>query len=105
MKLVIPGSDGEAEARRDGKLVAMLAKAHNVRELVLAGESVADIAIAEKSSPSRIGRYARLGLLAPDIVAAAVEGKQPASMTRTSIWEATSIPFDWEGQRRLLGFA
>jgi hypothetical protein len=26
-------------------------------------------------------------------------------MTRSSLWEATSIPLDWEGQRRLLGFA
>lgn len=83
----------------------MLAKAHSIRDRILAGESVADIATAEASSPSRIGRYARLGLLAPDIVAAAVKGKQPASMTRSSLWEATSIPFDWEGQRRLLGFA
>jgi site-specific DNA recombinase len=105
VKLVIPGSEDEAEARRDGKLVGMLAKAYSVRERILAGESVADIAIAEGSSPSRIGRYARLGLLAPDIVAAAVEGKQPASMTRSSLWEATSIPLDWEGQRGLLGFA
>jgi len=104
-KLVIPGSDAEADAHRDGKLVAMLAKAHSIRDRILAGESVADIAATERSSPSRIGRYARLGLLAPDIVTAAIEGMQPASMTRTSIWEATSIPVDWEGQRRLLGFA
>jgi site-specific DNA recombinase len=105
VKLVIPGSDEEAEARRDGKLVAMLAKAQRIRDRIIAGQSVADIAAADGSSPSRIGRYARLGLLAPDIVAAAVEGKQPASMTRTSLWEATSIPLDWAGQRRLLGFA
>jgi site-specific DNA recombinase len=105
VKLVIPGSDDEAVARRDGKLVAMLAMAHSVRERILAGETVADIAIAEKSSPSRIGRYARLGLLAPDTVAAAVEGRQPASMTRSSLWEATAIPLDWESQRRLFGFA
>jgi site-specific DNA recombinase len=105
VKLVIPGSEEEADARRDGKLVALLARAHGIRERLIAGESVADIAAADGSSPSRIGRYARLGLLAPDIVAAAVEGKQPASMTRTSLWEATSIPLDWDGQRRLLGFA
>jgi site-specific DNA recombinase len=105
VKLVIPGSDEEAEARRDGKLVALLAKAQSIRDRIIAGRSVADIATADGSSPSRIGRYARLGLLAPDIVTAAVEGKQPASMTRTSLWEATTIPLDWEGQRRLLGFA
>jgi site-specific DNA recombinase len=105
VKLIIPGSDEEADARRDGKLVAMLAKAQSVRERILAGQSVADIATKEGSSPSRIGRYARLGLLAPDIVTAAIEGKQPESMTRTSLWEATSIPPDWEGQRRQLGFA
>lgn len=102
---MIPGSEEEADARRDGKLVALLARAHGIRERLIAGESVADIAAADGSSPSRIGRYARLGLLAPDIVAAALEGKQPASMTRSSLWEATSIPLDWEGERRLLGFA
>ena len=105
VKLVIPGSEEEADARRDGKLVALLARAHGIRERLIAGESVAEIAAADGSSSSRIGRYARLGLLAPDIVAAAVQGKQPASMTRSSLWEATSIPLDWEGQRRLLGFA
>jgi DNA invertase Pin-like site-specific DNA recombinase len=105
VKLVIPGSDEEAHARRDGKLIAMLAKAQSVRERILAGHSVAEIAVDEGSSPSRIGRYARLGLLASDIVSAVVDGRQPASTTRTSLWEATSIPLEWEGQRRLLGFA
>jgi site-specific DNA recombinase len=105
VKLVILGSDEDVEARRDGKLVALLAKAQSIRDRITAGASVADIAAADGSSPSRIGRYARLGLLAPDIVAAALEGRQPLSMTRTSLWEATSIPLDWESQRRLFGFA
>lgn len=105
VKLVISGSDDEADARRDGKLVAMLARAHRIRDRRIAGESVASIAADEDSSPSRIGRFARLGLLAPDIVLAAVDGRQPTSLTRSSLWEATSIPLDWAGQRRLLGFS
>lgn len=105
VKLVILGSDAEADACRDGKLVAMLAKAHRIRERILAGESVASIATGEGSSPSRVGRFARLGLLAPDIVLSAIEGRQPNSLTRSSLWEATSIPLDWPNQRRALGFA
>ncbi|HEX8215812.1 MAG TPA: hypothetical protein VF582_10180, partial [Allosphingosinicella sp.] len=59
----------------------------------------------ENSSPSRIGRIARLGLLAPDIVTAAIEGRQPAALSRSSLWEATGIPLDWPGQRKMLGIA
>ena len=105
VKLVIPGSDDEAEARRDGKLVALLARAHSVRERILSGESLTAIAAADQSSPSRVGRLARLGLLAPEIVTAAVEGRQPRALTRSSVWEATSIPIDWEGQRRKFGLS
>lgn len=105
VKLVIPGGDDEVEARRDGKLVALLARAHSVRERILSGQSVVAIATADQSSPSRIIRLARLGLLAPQIVTAAVEGRQPRTLTRSSIWEATSIPLDWGGQRSKFGLS
>jgi site-specific DNA recombinase len=105
VKLVIPGSDDETDARRDGKLVALLARANSVRDRILGGQSLAAIAATEGSSPSRIGRLARLGLLAPDIIAAAVEGRQPRALTRSCLWEATSVPLDWAGQRRKFGLS
>lgn len=105
VKLVIPGSEDEIGARRDGKLLALLARAQRVRDRLIAGESVADIARDEHSSASRIGRLARLGLLAPEIALASVEGRQPQSFTRSTLWEATLIPLDWTAQRAAFGFS
>lgn len=105
VRLVIAGSEDEAEARRNGKLVALLARAHAMCNRIIAGESLAAIARSEDSSPSSIGRTIRIGLLAPDIVTAAVEGRQPATLTRSSLWKAAGVPLDWPSQRKMLGFS
>jgi hypothetical protein len=105
VKLVIPGSEDEIDARRDGKLLALSARAQRVRDRLIAGESIGDIAHDEDSSASRIGRLARLGLLAPVIVSASLEGRQPQSFTRSALWEATRIPLDWTAQRAAFGFS
>jgi hypothetical protein len=45
-----------------------------------------------------------LSCLAPDIVTAIVEGRQPASLTPAKLL-VTPLPFAWRDQRTLLGFA
>jgi len=47
---------------------------------------------------------AALGCLAPDIVTAIVEGRQPASLTARRLQDI-DLPLAWPDQRALLGFA
>ncbi len=56
------------------------------------------------SSPAYTARKARIGWLVPDIVAAIAEGRQPASLTRRVLSQASNISLDWSEQRRALGF-
>ena len=46
----------------------------------------------------------RISFLAPDIVAAILEGRQPGTLTRHKLARITDLPPEWEGQRRVLGF-
>ena len=47
----------------------------------------------------------RIGWLAPDIITAIMDGRQPPDLTGRKLLRATNIPLEWAGQRRALGFA
>jgi site-specific DNA recombinase len=51
-----------------------------------------------------INRLARQGYLAPDIVSAIVEGRQPPALSGRRLLRCASLPVDWADQRRVLGF-
>ena len=59
--------------------------------------SLAEIAAAEKLSPSNVNRIARLTLLAPDIIEATLAGtlNHGASLERLE----TGVPVEWAKQR------
>lgn len=107
LRLIIPGpsSTDLASAVRDVKLVALVAEAHAARLLVLAspGLSIASIAAAHNRCRTRLGKLAALACLAPDIVTAIVEGRQPATLTARTLQEI-DLPLAWADQRALLGF-
>ncbi len=50
-------------------------------------------------------RLIRLNYLAPDIVAAILDGKQPVDLTANKLMADTRLPLDWRAQRAALGFA
>jgi site-specific DNA recombinase len=59
----------------------------------------------EGVTPGYISRLLRLPLLAPDIVTAIVNGKNPPQLTAKKLMRlALQIPVDWNEQRKLLGF-
>ena len=64
-------------------MVKALARAIRWRKLLETGvfATVEEIAAAEKINASYVGRVLRLTLLAPDIVEAILDGRQPAAMT------------------------
>jgi hypothetical protein len=62
--------------------------------------SITEIATAEKLDRSYVGAVLRLTLLAPDMVQAIVDGRQPAGVTLPRLLEPW--PVEWEGQRETL---
>jgi hypothetical protein len=108
VRLVIPaaGDANRVPANRDEKLLALIAEAHMARQLVLAspGQSLASIAMATNRRRTRLTKLAGLACLAPDIMKAIVEGRQPATLTSRSLL-ATELPLDWAAQRASLGFS
>jgi len=47
----------------------------------------------------------RIAYLAPDIVAAILDGRQVVQLNRQRLARATNLPVDWQTQRAMLGFA
>jgi hypothetical protein len=62
--------------------------------------SAAEIAEAEGATRSFVNRLLRLTLLAPDIVEAILEGREPKAMQFEELTDA--IPSEWEKQRKAL---
>jgi len=108
LRLVIPGPQALdiVPANRDEKLVALLAEAHVARQLILAqpDQSIASIAADNGRCRTRLGKLAALACLAPDIVTAIVEGRQPPTLTARAL-QGIDLPLAWPDQRALLGFS
>jgi len=108
VRLVIPGpTDATHPLRiRDEKLVALVAEAYGARQLVMNGpqQSLASIALATNRCRTRLTKRAGLACLAPNIIAAIVEGGQPTSLTSRALL-GTELPLEWAAQRAVLGFS
>jgi len=108
LRLIIPGPQvlNIVPATRDEKLVALIAEAHAARKILLASpeQSIASIATSLGRCRTRLGKLAALACLAPDIVTAIVEGRQPVSLTARTLQDI-DLPLGWPDQRALLGFA
>lgn len=101
-KLVITpdGTPSWAPPRRrvDNAMVKALARAFRWRKLMEteAYGTVEEIAGAEKINASYVSRVLRLTLLAPDIVEAVLDGRQPPEMTLAVLMKP--FPVAWEEQ-------
>ena len=84
-KLILtPGSMAPRGASAaDTTLVKALARAFRWRRMLETGRygTIDELAAAEKINSSYVSRLLRLTLLAPDMVEAILDGRQPASMT------------------------
>ena len=79
---------------------------YQARELVLlhADKTVSAIARLEGRCRARLDRLLNLACLAPDIVVAILEGRQPLGVSNTTLL-SIRLPLDWAEQRTMLGFA
>ena len=65
---------------------------------------LADVAKAQGYLPEHFTLLLRLSTLAPCIVTAIVEGRQPAMLNRQRLATITNLPKNWAEQRAALGF-
>ena len=84
----------------DDTLVKALARAFRWRRLLETGVhgTVDEIARAEGINDSYVSRILRLTLLAPDIVEAILDGRQPPQLTLARLMKP--FPLQWERQRK-----
>jgi hypothetical protein len=92
-----PTNRGSSAA--DTTLVKALARAFRWRRKMEAGRygTIDELAAAEKINSSYVSRLLRLTLLAPDIVDAILDGRQPDGMTLPGLMEP--FPVEWTLQR------
>jgi len=105
MKLLVADADDNREP--DMGLLRVLARAHDVQRQLCddTSLSVREIARQHQITSNYLYVVLRLRWLAPDIVTAIVNGRQPRQLsTKTLMRLMAKLPADWEAQRSLLGF-
>jgi len=91
--------EGVAQSgRTDSTLVKALARAFRWKRMLESGEfaTIAELAEREGIAPSYMTRVLRLTLLAPDIVEAILEGRQPEGVTQARV--LGPFPGAWAAQ-------
>jgi|SRR5579872_1495756 len=86
----------------DNAMIKAIARAYRWREMLEDGDyaTIREIANAEKINETYVGRVLRLTLLAPDIIEAILNGRQPAALQLDTLMRL--YPVEWEHQRAKL---
>jgi len=101
-QVVMPAGVPAQHQQVDSTLVKALGRAFRWKRMLESGEfaTVKELAKHEKLGFSYMTRVLRLSLLAPEIVEAILEGRQPPEMSLADLLEP--FPVEWEGQKSLL---
>src|SRR5262245_31669553 len=105
MKMLVENKDNQTKA--DPGQLRIIARAHDLQQRVMQTNDLTLHAIAsqEHVTPGYISRLLRLPSLAPDIITAIVDGKNPPQLTAKRLMQlALVLPVEWMEQRKLLGF-
>ncbi len=99
------GLDGVMENGCDNAFAIAIARAYCWLEMLESGKyrSTREIAEALGICVTYLPRLLRFTLLAPDIVEAILDGREPDSFSQNKLVGA--IPADWQEQREMWGFA
>ncbi|MDX1574805.1 MAG: recombinase family protein, partial [Kiloniellales bacterium] len=106
LKLILGGADGGPRTP-DPTLIATLGKAQRWFDALVKAEaaSLTDLAQLHGIDRWTVGHTLPLAFLAPDIVQAILEGRQPVALTASRLLRLADLPTSWTAQRRLLGLA
>jgi site-specific DNA recombinase len=97
-----------AEAEVNAGLVELIKGAFAIRIQLLSGSDASIEAMSGRlgMNKCRLTSLVRLSYLAPDMVRALLEGRQPIELTPTRLLRLSKdLPHDWSEQRHVLGFA
>ena len=104
------GPDGNyrfllSKPRRDETLIKALVRAHRWRRKIESGQakSITDLAEQEGVTDAYVCRLLPLTCLAPDIVEAILDGRQPKGLRLAEM--LGNGPLDWNEQRDVWGFS
>lgn len=103
IRLIIGGAD--PHANRDPRLVDLIVEARLAYQHLLTSTALSldEVAAEHGHSRKHFSRLLRLATLAPDIVAAILDGRQPAQMSRTALLGAAEVTLGWSEQRVRFG--
>lgn len=101
LKLVVPADQGSG-GRVDPVLIKLVLLALVAQQSVLTGEP--DPLVSHYGERHR-WQLLRIGWLAPDLLAAILDGRHPPTLTGRKLLRVTQVPLDWAGQRRLFNAA
>jgi site-specific DNA recombinase len=106
IKMRIDGTDPFATTKPDARLLKLLIKARRFNTVLVRSDSVPFAQLAEREgvSPSYFTRVLRLSYLAPDIIRAILDGRQPRDLTADKLLAHSRLPLGWHEQRTALGF-
>ena len=102
--LVIPSGSDPTPARTSWTLVEAVARAHGWHQKVQNGEALGLRSLARETGLTEryVGKVFACAFLAPDIVEAILEGRQPQGLTFAKLTD--NVPLSWGEQREQLGF-
>ncbi len=105
-KLII-GNKAAEPALVDETLVKTISNGHRWMKQLQTGAAatVVEIAKAEALDDGEVSRVLPLAFLAPDIVEAILDGRQPLNLTARDLKRLKPLPTSWARQRQILGFS
>jgi hypothetical protein len=100
-QMIVPDNT-HVRRKADDTLVKALARAFRWKRMLDSGEfsTIADLAKRERIAAPFLTRTMRLAHLAPDLVEAILDGRQPQGLTLEALRDP--LPTDWGAQRRHL---
>ena len=105
VRLIVPANSGtETSARPVLSLIKAIARVHQWPEQIIGGKFRGRHSIAQLTGIEEryAGRVLQCAFLAPDIVEAILDGRQPADLTVQKL--LCRLPLDWAEQRKRLDF-
>ncbi len=105
MKLVVT-DDRNAWRAPDPRLIAIVAQGRRRFAEIREGKAGSITELAQRCGVDRtdVGRMIAFAFLAPDIVEAILDGRQPVELTAALLKRVRDLPISWVEQRRLLDF-
>lgn len=107
LRLVVPPLPTTDDTRRDRAMIKLVVQALSLRERLTDQQAgtFEDLARQLGYSREHAADLLRVSYLAPDILTAILDGRQPTGLSRAKLIKTPRMPLGWQHQRALLGCA